>query len=288
MQYITSKANRHYKQWQQIIKGKGEYTKTFVLEGLRLCHDAWQVIQKTSFEKSVRGNTDVGCEEMSVLHGICVSKSALKKEVISSFLTEVEEGLRTFNIDIEIYVFDDPLFAPLAETQTSQGILMAIDMCLPLDLSEASRVLVLDCLQDPGNLGSVWRSADAFGFDAIILTKGSVQPQNRKVLRAAMGSVFHVPVTTYLSWEDVFANLKESGFKLLATSLQGEILDETKMTAFGAERKLALIIGNEGRGLPAEACAAADEAVKIPMVGRAESLNAACAASILCFSLRKT
>ena len=140
--------------------------------------------------------------------------------------------------------------------------------------------LCLEGLQDPGNMGTVIRLADAFGFSSVIMVKGTVDPFNEKVLRASMGSVWHVPLRKADSIDDVFKFCNEHGISTLAAHLKGDLLDEAKINL-----PCCYFIGNEGNGLSDECSSRCDTMVKIPMQGKAESLNAASAASIIGYIL---
>ena len=130
-------------------------------------------------------------------------------------------------------------------------------------------------------MGTIIRTADAFAFDGILVSEGCVDVYNGKVLRATMGSIFHIPVwQTGRSLETV-EQLKETGYRVYATHLQGTPLSKQSHT----EEKTALIIGNEGKGIAPEVAKAADMWVKIPMPGQAESLNASVAAAIFMYTM---
>src|SRR5699024_7380004 len=139
-------------------------------------------------------------------------------------------------------------------------------------------LLVVDSLQDPGNLGTMIRTADAAGFEAVILGDGSVDLYNEKVIRATQGSIFHIPVFQF----DLITNipvLKQEGFRIWASALSGA----TSYNVLTPAEKNALVIGNEGAGVSDEVLLLADYQVKIPIYGKAESLNAGIAAGILMY-----
>lgn len=189
--------------------------------------------------------------------------------------------------DIEYIELSEDCFTKLASTVNPQGIAMIIekascnirragmDDTLP-SLTNRSIFVVLENLQDPGNLGTILRMADAFGFNAVLMTKNSVDPFNEKVLRASMGSVWHLPVLIYDDIDSICAVLNREGINKYAAHLKGTDLRENKFK-FPA----AYFIGNEGKGLTDEASDMCDYKIKIPMSGKAESLNAASAASII-------
>jgi TrmH family RNA methyltransferase len=142
----------------------------------------------------------------------------------------------------------------------------------------APLVMVLAGLEDPGNLGTILRSAEAFGADGVISLPGTVSAWNPKAVRASAGSVFRVPLLP-VEGEDCFLRLREAGVKIWTTKVdEAEKLDEVNLT-----ESIALLIGNEGNGVPLELAARADGAISIPCPGPVESLNAAVAASVLLY-----
>jgi TrmH family RNA methyltransferase len=139
-------------------------------------------------------------------------------------------------------------------------------------------VVVLAGLQDPGNLGTILRSAEAFGAHGVISLPGTVSAWNPKAVRASAGSVFRLPLLA-VSAEDCFMRLRESGVKIFATTVRAaEPADLVNLTG-----PVALLIGNEGNGVPGDLAAQADRAITIPCPGPVESLNAAIAVSVLLY-----
>ena len=144
--------------------------------------------------------------------------------------------------------------------------------------SAAPLIVVLAGLQDPGNLGTILRSAEAFGASGVIALPGTVSEWNPKAVRASAGSVFRVPVIA-AEPTDAFAHLRLQNVRILATAVR----DAEPISAVNLDAGVALLIGNEGNGLPADLAAQADGAVTIPCPGPVESLNAAVAASVLLY-----
>ncbi len=176
----------------------------------------------------------------------------------------------------------DKILKELSETEHPQGILTVVSMqkAQTPDLT-GKRLLLLDCLQDPGNMGTIIRTADAFAFDGILVSEGCVDVYNGKVLRATMGSIFHIPIWRVGSSLEAVETLKQAGYDVYATHLQGTPMTEKTVP----KEKVALIIGNEGKGIAPDVAQAADKWVKIPMPGRAESLNASVAAAIFMYTM---
>ena len=142
----------------------------------------------------------------------------------------------------------------------------------------ASLIIVLAGIQDPGNLGTILRSAEAFGANAVLALPGTVNEWNPKAVRASAGSVFRVPVLR-ADQGDALRRLREAGARILATTAQGA----QPVDLVDLAEPVALVIGNEGNGVPAEFAAKADGTVTIPCPGPVESLNAAVAASVLLY-----
>lgn len=178
---------------------------------------------------------------------------------------------------VRVVEVTEDLLRSVALTETPQKLIF---LCkgkpLPLpEKLEGKRWLILDGLQDPGNVGTIWRTADAFGADGLILC-ASCDPWNPKTVRATMGAVFRLPV--YEGTLDEAADrLKEAGLPLYATALREDTVDarEADMS------RCAVIIGSEGRGVSQRALELCEKTVKIPMTERCESLNAAMAAAVV-------
>jgi len=176
------------------------------------------------------------------------------------------------------------IFVTLCDTKTPQGVLAVVrDIATSLDnvLSRNPRLLVVSCaLQDPGNMGTLLRLADAVGAGAFVSLRGSVDIYNPKVVRAAMGSHFHLPVCRDVDGHSLLSALLQAGYNIVAADARGET------THFDREYKqpLAVVFGNEGSGL-ASPWREQAELVRIPMPGRAESLNVGVAAGVLLYEI---
>ncbi len=180
------------------------------------------------------------------------------------------------------------LMAELAQTVTPQGLLAVcpfIDVPLAELIGRSPRlVVVLANTRDPGNAGTVLRTADAAGADGVIFTTASVDPYNSKCVRSSAGSLFHLPVTTGVSIADAIASLRAAGLAVLAADGSAKCrLDELENSG-RLRQPTAWLFGNEAWGLPADLLAMADAAVCVPIYGRAESLNLAAAAAVLLYA----
>ncbi|MFW6599508.1 TrmH family RNA methyltransferase [Propionibacteriaceae bacterium Y2011] len=176
----------------------------------------------------------------------------------------------------------------IADAVTPQGI-VAVCRTLHVDLATALAggprlVVVLAQVRDPGNAGTVIRCADAFGADAVVLTRDSVDPYNPKCVRASVGSLFHLPLVIDVELADALAACRAAGTQVLATAGSGDAdLDDLNRNG-GLTRPTTWLFGNEAWGLPESDAALADRVVGIPMWGRAESLNLATAAAVCLYT----
>jgi len=170
----------------------------------------------------------------------------------------------------------------VCDTRTPQGVCGAFRMPEPMRLEDVrGSVVALDGVQDPGNVGTIWRTADAAGLKAILLAPGCADPLSPKVQRAAMGSGFRVPFLWAEDFPKALRTLRERGMAVVASALDGEDFYAVKRP----KGDFALIVGNEARGISDAARREANVTVKLPMRGGAESLNAAVAAGILMYAL---
>ncbi len=184
----------------------------------------------------------------------------------------------------------DAVFSRMSDTSTPQGIMCTVkstdyffEELLEGSFGELKRLLLLEGVQDPGNLGTMLRTAEAAGYDAVIADSNTADRHNPKVIRSTMGAIYRMKVSYCGDIRDAVKSCREKGFCVYAAHLKGKVFyDETVY----AERT-AVIIGNESRGISGEVSQLADVLVKIPMEGRAESLNAAVAAAILMYRSRK-
>ena len=181
------------------------------------------------------------------------------------------------------YLVPRSLLESVCETRTPQGVCASFSMPEPLqpgaELPDA--VVALDGVQDPGNVGTIWRTADAAGFGALLLGEGSADPLSPKVLRAAMGSGFRLPFGRAEPLGEALDALSARGYSIIASALDGD--DFYRRPDPG--RRIALVVGNEARGIRPEILARADYRLKLPIRGGAESLNAAVAAGIFMYDL---
>jgi len=250
---ITSKDNIQFRYVRSLHDRKNAEREGVVfLEGVRLCEDAL----------------------LSGLKPIMVLFSS-EKEALAAIWRE------RFSFSDEVQLFSMPaaLFARLGSTKNPQGVALVVKSPIHLgELPQRGNDLYLVCEEtsDPGNLGTMIRMADAFDFTAVLLTSGSVDPFNEKAIRSSMGSCFHIPVMLFKTIDEICFELRNNGVQLVASHLKGMSLPAAAYTF-----PCAIFIGNEARGLTDTCTDLCDLLVRIPMPGKAESLNASSAASIL-------
>lgn len=250
---IESAANAIIKQTKKLLDRNGRKKQgAFLIEGQRLVADA-------------------------ILSGVPVSYLLLAQRA-------VDEWNELPPCEAPHYVVSDKVFDTLKDTVHSQGVLAVVPLPQNTalsagDLTDKRFLLYLDNVMDPGNMGTILRTADAAGVEAVVLSKGCVDVYNPKVVRATVASIFHVPLFFDDSSDGALDLLQASGFHLVGASLEAAV-DCYSAVWHG---RSAIIIGNEANGIRKQVLKRCDIRVKIPMVGRAESLNAAVACGILCY-----
>ena len=216
----------------------------------------------------------------------------LPKEIVKEcYVSEEYAGshdLTDLGFDVSPVIVSAAVFKKMSDTSTPQGILCLCRMSgtdangfLEERKSGDLKLLLLEGIQDPGNLGTMVRSAEGAGFDAIIADENTVDVYNPKVTRSTMGSLFRVPVIYTDDLPGTVDRIRKMSVTVYAAHLKGSVSyrDET----YG--NRIAFLIGNEGSGLSDEISSKADRLIKIPMCGKLESLNAAVAASLLMFGI---
>ena len=231
--------------------------------------------------KTSKGRSE---NKMFLIEGVRSVRDAIGKGVKISFLIIKEGTNLDFNYSCSEYTFAKKLFDEISETVTPQGVIAVCAMKKNTlnDIAMLGRncVVMCECLQDPGNIGTVIRTAHAASCGGVILTKGCCDLYNPKIVRSTMSSMFSVPVVQNEESEKAIAYFKEQGYIITAGALT-----ETAVDFYDAELsgKHLIIIGNEGNGVKEETLALCDKALKIPMQSDAESLNAAVAGSIMIY-----
>ncbi|HEL9634996.1 TPA: RNA methyltransferase [Streptococcus suis] len=216
-----------------------------------------------------------------LIEGWHLLEEAVKAGATIQHILVVEEHVDRVAHMEQVTVVSPEIMQDLADSKSPQGVLA--QLALPSqDLPERldGRFLVLEDVQDPGNVGTIIRTADAAGFDGVFLTDKSADIYNMKVLRSMQGSHFHLPIYR-MPIEDVFSTLKNNQVEVLATTLSSQSVDYRQVLP---KASFALVMGNEGQGISDFVSEEADQLVHITMPGQAESLNVAIAAGILVFS----
>jgi len=221
-------------------------TKTYIVEGMKMCAEA-------------------------------PADMILETYMTKSFEAQHREWLQGQSYE----VIEDKLFEKLSDTKTPQGIMRVLRQqhySLDTVLNKGDLYVVLEDIQDPGNMGTIMRTAEGAGVSGIIMSKGCVDIYNPKTIRSTMGSIYRVPFVHTDSISEAIEEVKRRGVKVYAAHLKGEqYYDDIEY------RRAAFLIGNEGNGLREETAALADTYIKIPMQGQVESLNAAVATAILMY-----
>lgn len=252
MKRIESVKNPFIKKIKQLLQRKyREKERLFLAEGFHLV------------EEAVRSNVPI--DHIIIQEGIHLPAHIKKAEV-------------------EWILVTPSVMKVLSSTETPQGMIAVCRMPeeREFSLEKGSRYLIVDEVQDPGNLGTLIRIADAVGVEAVLLGKGTVDPYNDKVIRASQGSLFHVPVIKgdIRTW---LHRLKELDIPIFGTAIE----KGTQYTNVESQREFALIVGNEGRGVNEEWLQKSDHIIYVPIYGKAESLNVAVATGVLLYHLNE-
>lgn len=215
-----------------------------------------------------------------------VPKECLVKTYVSESFYEKEENRAQIK-DGAFEIVADHVFAAACDTKTPQGILCVVrqqeyDLQSMLQ-TEKPFLMMLEDIQDPGNLGTIFRTAEAAGVTGIIMSSSTVDLYNPKTIRSTMGSLYRMPFCSTADFAETIRELQEKQVKIFAAYLTGSV-DYIAADYTGG---FAFLIGNEGNGLKEETAQLADACVKISMEGQVESLNAAIAATVLMFEAKR-
>ncbi len=209
-----------------------------------------------------------------------------KADILSILVSKEFHSKNSFEYPkINIYIISDKLFPALSTTETPSGIIAVIKIKEKSEISLDTNKPYIYCdnIRDPGNLGTIIRTADAAGFGGIMLSPDSVEIYNPKTVRSSMGSFFHLPIYEDVKYSEI-SQFKAQGFSIVCSLLDNDTID---YTLSDMKKPLILVIGNEANGISEEMKLLADEKVKIPIDGKAESLNAGVAAAILMYEVNR-
>lgn len=184
--------------------------------------------------------------------------------------------------EVRVVEMPEDVLKSLADTETPQGVIFICempDLTLPEQL-EGNRYLVLDGVQDPGNVGTIWRTADGFSCDGLLLVGACADPFSPKVIRATMGACFRLPVWK-ANWDGLAPKLEQAEIPVFATALRDDTEDLRRQDL----SRGAVVIGSEGRGVSDETLCQCKGTLKIPMAATCESLNAAVAATVVLWEM---
>lgn len=259
---ISSKDNEKVKYTKSLLKTKNRNKENkFIIEGYRILTLAMEC------------NVD--------LDYVFINEDFEKKKEHLDFINILN------NKNVKIYKTTNKIFDELIDTENTQGILAVVgfkNRDIDNNIKNSHKfVLILDRIQDPGNMGTIIRTADAAGVDAIINLKGCVDIYNPKVIRSTMGSIFDMNII-HSTQEDALRVLKNNNFEIVSSFLN----TENYYNEVNYKDKVALVIGNEANGVNDELIKESDTLVKIPIYGNAESLNAAISSAILMYEIKKS
>lgn len=259
MERITSKDNEKIK-WliklQNSRKARQE-SESFVAEGMRL---AQEVLRCGLRLQQVFASESGAVRYASIWNALCQKTRAA-------------------------YLVSDGLETKISSVQTPQGIYCVCGMpkrALQQIAGSGEKFLALDHLQDPGNLGTIIRTADAFGADGIILSEGCPDCYSPKVLRSAMGSVFRLPIWTVRNLAQALEAMRQEGFTCFGAALDGTAI---RLGEFSFPKRSVAVVGNEGNGISRPVLEVCQKTLYIPMKGEAESLNAGVASSLILWEM---
>ena len=254
MQTITSKENSLIKHICKLREKKyrNEYNQ-YLIEGVKLVKEA--------------------IEEHANIEYIIISEEAKSSELVEKYLKKVLQSTEYIQVPNNI-------FKLISEVEKPQGVLAVIRKNLEdikIDYSQ-DIILALDGIQDPGNLGTIIRTADSVGLTQILISKGTADPYNSKVIRSTMGAIFRVNIIECDNFSKTLKMCQENNYKIIVTSL------ESKQSIYDLKlKKKVIVIGNEANGVSKESLELADERAIIPMLGKTESLNASVATGIILY-----
>ena len=226
--------------------------------------------------KDAKGRRETGCF-------LVEGAKAVEEALTSGFACEallVQSGVDVpFPADVRVTEVSDRVMEAVCDTRTPQGV--AAVMRIRHEAVTGCRLIALDGVQDPGNVGTILRTADAAGLDGALLSRACADPYSPKVLRATMGSIFHLPLTVTDDLPGELAARRDAGMDILSSQLDGSPFRAYAPNPQG----YVLVIGSEGNGVTDAVRALATHRLRLPMRGRAESLNAAVAAGIMMYQL---
>ena len=254
MQVITSKDNEIIKNIKKLKEKKyRDQENKFIVEGIKMIKEA--ILENANIDKIVI------CEE-------CISNGTIDKELLYEIAKE------------DCVYVTEKVFNTLTDVTNPQGILATINKQNSEENISYNEdvIVVLDGIQDPGNLGTILRTIDSVGLSQVILSEKTADPYNPKVVRSTMGAIYRVNIVRSNNIIETLKNMKKHKYEITATSLN------TNKSIYDIDySKKVIVIGNEANGVSNEVMNLADIKVKIPMLGKTESLNAAVATGVILY-----
>ena len=255
MEVIKSNKNTKIKEWTKLKTTKGrKKARQYMIEGEHLVEEA-------------------------IKHHADIDKVVVTEEKLEQYRSLL------FPYEADMLVVSDSVMKTLSETQANQGVAAIVNMpdTSGSDKFYEGKILLVDAVQDPGNLGTIIRTADAAGFSAVVLGEGTVDLYNDKVLRSMQGSNYHLPIV-HANLAEWITMYQEKGLPVFAAALDEHAQDYQVIAGIENE---AILVGNEGQGICAELLAITKNKVMIPIYGQAESLNVSIAASLLMYKAQE-
>lgn len=253
MEIIKSKQNSQLKGWKKLMTAKArKKSQSYLIEGTHLAQEA------------LKSN-------------VPVKQWIMTQSYYESYIEVLGQSISPSSIT----VIEDSLAKELSATVSPQGVFAEVKIIQDsLEyLNKGKRFILLDQVQDPGNIGTIIRTADAAAYDAVIVGKGSADIYNDKLIRSTQGSIWHIDVIE-MDLLEAINHLKQAQITIYVSTLNNEAKSYKQIQESDS---CAIIVGNEGRGVSEEIISMADESIYIPMPGKSESLNVAIAAGILMF-----
>lgn len=258
---ISSKNNDVIKYIKKVISNSKTRKKdgVFLIEGLRLC------------EEAIKNN-------VNIIKVFCTSKFYEKYNLFVNTIINTNNS--------QAYIVNDSIMESISDTETPQGIICLckmIDKKISIDtIKSYSKIILLENLQNPSNLGSIFRSLDAFGIDLVIISSNSCDVYNPKSLRGSMGAIFKLNIMIENDISGLLVALKKEGFNICSAVPSNKA---ESVRILGNLKKIVSILGNEGNGISQELIELSDRHITIPMRKNCESLNVAVAAGIISWEM---
>lgn len=258
---INSSKNPIIKEIKALSRKKNRWKeKLFLIEGIKLIEEALS-------------------ESVTIKH-ILFSENLFQVDGGKEFFERIEDKKNLIKTS-------ESLFKEISTLENPQGVLALVEFN-QVDINDLYKtdkpfIVFLDGLNDPGNLGTIIRTADAFNIDGIVLGEATVDPYNSKVVRSTMGSIFRVPIYSIKNNEAFFKDIKKRDIDIVTTSLNGK-----ELSGEDFQKSALIVIGNEANGVSKDIIDKSTREIKIPMPGNAESLNAGVAASIIMYEAMKS